>query len=110
MERHVDVQVVRAIVDLTQGQKGFARLRLIFARQTMARPYVAPPGLPEDRKQALRTAFEETMKDPDFLAEAQKTELEVHPVTGAEIDKLLGELYATPKHVIQLAIDAIGTR
>jgi len=110
LHKHEDLPDVPVIVDLTQDQKRLAALRLIFARQTMARPYVAPPGLPEDRKQALRTAFEETMKDPDFLAEAQKTELEVHPVTGAEIDKLLGELYATPKDVIQLAIDAIGTR
>lgn len=110
LHRHEDLPDVPVIVDLTQDQKRLAALRLIFARQTMARPYVAPPGLPEDRKQALRTAFEETMKDPEFVAEAQKTDLEVHPVSGADIDRLLGELYATPKDVIQLAIDAIGTR
>lgn len=110
LHKHEDLPDVPLIIDQTKDPKRLAALKLIFARQTMARPYVAPPGLPEDRKQALRTAFEETMKDPDFLAEAQKTELEVHPVTGADIDKLLDELYATPKDVVKLAIDAIGTR
>ena len=110
LHKHEDLPNVPVIVDLTQDPQKLAALKLIFARQTMARPYVAPPGLPVERAQALRTAFEETMKDPEFIAEAQKTDLEVHPVSGAEIDKLLNELYATPPDVVKLAINAIGTR
>jgi len=61
---------------------------------------VAPPGIPADRKQALRVAFEKTMADPDFLAEARQRGLEVNPVTGADIDKLIDELYQTPADVV----------
>ncbi len=110
LRKHEDLPDVPLIVDETKDPKELRALRLIFARQSMARPYVAPPGLPEDRKQALRRAFDETMKDPAFLEEAKKTELEVHPVSGAEIDTLLGELYQSPPEVVQLAKDAIGQR
>jgi tripartite-type tricarboxylate transporter receptor subunit TctC len=75
-------------------------LRLVFSRQAMARPFVAPPGVPAERKQALRVAFEQTMADAEFLAEAKQRGLEVNPVTGADIDKLLDELYQTPADVV----------
>jgi tripartite-type tricarboxylate transporter receptor subunit TctC len=110
LRKHEDLPDVPLIVDETKDPKELRALRLIFSRQTMARPYVAPPGVPEERKQALRKAFDDTMKDPAFLAEAKKTELEVHPVSGAEIDALLNDLYQSPPEVVQLAKDAIGTR
>ena len=74
----------------------------------MARPFAAPPGIPEDRKAALIKAFEQTMKDPEFLAEAKKLNIDVNPVTGKEIDAMLGELYATPKDVLEKAAQAIA--
>ena len=76
-------------------------MRLVLSRQTMGRPFVAPPGLPADRAAALRAAFDATMKDPEFLAEAKARGQEVNPVSGAAIDKLLAELYATPKDVTE---------
>ena len=75
-------------------------LRLVFSRQAMARPFVAPPGIPAERKQALRKAFDDTMADPAFLAEAKQRGLEVNPVTGAEIDELIAELYRSPPDVV----------
>jgi len=54
-------------------------LRLIFARQVMGRPYLAPPGIPADRVEALRKAFMDTMADTEFLAEAEKAQLEIRP-------------------------------
>jgi tripartite-type tricarboxylate transporter receptor subunit TctC len=66
----------------------------------MARPFAAPPDLPEDRKAALRTAFDQTMADAEFLAEARQRGLEVNPVSGAEIDKLVTELYQTPADIV----------
>jgi tripartite-type tricarboxylate transporter receptor subunit TctC len=83
-------------------------LRLVTSRQVMGRPFAAPPGVPEDRKQALRAAFEATLKDPAFLDEANKLKLEVNPVSGADVDKLLGELYRTPKAVVEEARKAIA--
>jgi len=57
--------------------------------------------VPADRRQALRRAFDATLKDEAFMAESHKLKLEVNPVTGEEIDKLIAELYATPKDVVE---------
>ena len=83
-------------------------LKLILASQAMARPFAAPPGVPADRKAALRQAFDQTMLDPAFLADAKRLKLDVNPFSGKEIDALLAELYATPKAVIAEAARAIA--
>ena len=74
----------------------------------LARPFAAPPGIPADRKAALIAAFDQTMKDPEFLSEAQKLQLDVNPVSAKSIDEQLAELYATPKDVIEKAAQAIA--
>ena len=58
------------ITTLTKDPAKVAVLKLIFSRQTLARPFAAPPGIPEERLRALRTAFDATMQDKEFLAEA----------------------------------------
>jgi tripartite-type tricarboxylate transporter receptor subunit TctC len=83
-------------------------IRLVSSRQVMGRPFAAPPGVPEQRKQALRKAFDDTLKDPAFLEEAGKLKLEVNPVTGSEVDKLIAELYRTPKDIVEEARKAIA--
>ncbi len=62
----------------------------------MGRPYLAPPGLPKDRADTLRQAFLDTMQDKEFLAEADTAQLEIKPVTGPDIEKLVHEVYQTP--------------
>ncbi len=71
----------------------------------MARPYVMPPGVPAERLQALQRAFNATMKDPAFLADAKRQDLEVRPVSGAEADALLHDAYATPPELVRQAIE-----
>jgi tripartite-type tricarboxylate transporter receptor subunit TctC len=66
----------------------------------MGWPFTAPPDLPKERAAALRTAFDATMKDPDYLAEAKQRRLDINPMSGAAIDALIAELYATPPDVI----------
>jgi tripartite-type tricarboxylate transporter receptor subunit TctC len=83
-------------------------LKVVLGRQVMGRPFAAPPGVPEDRKQALRKAFDETLKDPAFLAEADKLKLDVNPVTGAEIDRLVADIYGTPKDIVEETRKAIA--
>jgi tripartite-type tricarboxylate transporter receptor subunit TctC len=75
-------------------------MKLVLSRQTMGRPFMAPPGIPADRAAALRAAFDATMTDSEFLAEAKLRGQEVNPVSGAALDRLLTELYSTPKDVI----------
>ena len=99
---------VPLITDLVKTPEQGQILKLILTSQEMARPFAAPPGIPEDRRAALLAAFERTMKDPEFLDEAKKLNLEVNPVSAHAIDDLLAELYATPKEVLEKAAQAIA--
>jgi len=96
---------VPLITDVAETAEQRTALRLIVSRQTMARPYVMPPGVPADRLQALRAAFDATMKDTGFLTDAKKQDLEVRPILGAEADALIREVYATPPAIVKLAVD-----
>jgi tripartite-type tricarboxylate transporter receptor subunit TctC len=98
---------VPLIMDQTKDVEKIQILKLILAAQEMARPFAAPPGIPEDRKAALIAAFAATMKDPEYLAEAQKLNIDVNPVSAKALNDLLAELYATPKDVVKKASDAI---
>jgi len=69
----------------------------------MGRPFLAPPGIPEDRRVALIKAFDATMRDPAFLEDAAKQRLEIAPTSGAQIDRFLAEVYDTPKPLIERA-------
>jgi tripartite-type tricarboxylate transporter receptor subunit TctC len=91
----------------TKDKEKLQILKLILAAQQMARPFAAPPGIPADRKAALVAAFDATMKDPDYLADAKRLDIDVNPVSGKELDELLAELYATPKDVVKKAGEAI---
>jgi tripartite-type tricarboxylate transporter receptor subunit TctC len=103
LAKHPDLPDVPLIMDFAKTEEQKQILRLIFARQVMGRPFLAPPDLPADRLAALRKAFMDTMKDPDFLAEAQKSELEITPVSGEEIQRLVEEVYQTPKDIVSKA-------
>jgi hypothetical protein len=84
-------------------------MRLLFARTDFARPYFLPPDVPAERVRAMRRAFDATMKDPAFLAEAEKLQIEILPMTGEALQKLVGELAATPPEVVarvKAALDA----
>ena len=98
---------VPLVMDLTKDKEKLQILKLILAAQEMARPFAAPPGIPPDRKAALVAAFDATMKDPEYLADAKKLKIDVNPVGAKDLNALLTELYATPKDVIAKASEAI---
>jgi tripartite-type tricarboxylate transporter receptor subunit TctC len=75
-------------------------LTLVLARQEYSRPYVAPPELPPGRLDALRRAFDTTMKDKAFLDECEKQQIEIDPITGEQLAALIGKLAATPAAVV----------
>ena len=83
-------------------------LGVIFLSTILARPYVAPPGVPEDRVQALRSAFMATMKDPEFLAETERLQLNIDAVTGEEMQQLIKEAYALPDALVQQVRKALN--
>ena len=110
LNKHPDLPDVPLVMEFAKTEEQKQIFRLIFARQVMGRPFLAPPGLPKDRAEALRRAFDETMKDPEFLADATRTQLEITPVAGEEVEKLVTELYQTPKPVADKAAEFIRSK
>jgi len=101
LNKHPDLPDVPLVVDLAKTEQERTILRLVFARQQIAYPFLAPPGVPQDRADVLRAAFLKAMADPELLAEAKKARLEIMPVSGTEVQKLVSELYATPAEVVR---------
>ncbi len=89
LEKLPELPNVPSALEIVKDPQKKKVLTLILMRQEPGRPVAAPPGVPADRVAALRKAFEETMKDPDFVKEATKLNMEIEPMTGAQIDKLL---------------------
>jgi tripartite-type tricarboxylate transporter receptor subunit TctC len=98
-----DLPDVPLVTNFVKTDRDRQILRLILSRQQMAWPFTAPPDLPKDRAAALRAAFDATMRDPEYLAEAKQRGLEVNPMSGASIDNLIAELYNTPADVVAAA-------
>jgi tripartite-type tricarboxylate transporter receptor subunit TctC len=96
-----DFPGVPAVVDLVTKPEDRQLLELMVAPGAMARPFVAPPGLPASRAALIRRAFDATMQDPDFRAEAAKIQADVAPTTGEDVQKLVEHIYATPRPIIE---------
>ena len=103
LQRHPDLPDIPLILDFAKTEEDRQILRLFLLRLVLGRPFFAPPGVPADRAAALRQAFDQTMTDPAFLAEAERGRLEISPASGAEIQLLLEEAYATPPHLVARA-------
>jgi tripartite-type tricarboxylate transporter receptor subunit TctC len=97
---------VPMIMDYAHDERQRQILRLAFTAQLWGRPYVAPPDLPPERAQALRGAFQATMRDPAFLAEATKMSFDIGPLSGEEMAGLIAGLYALPADIIQATREA----
>jgi hypothetical protein len=110
LTKHPEMPDVPLVTDFAKTDEERAILKLMFARNVMGRPYLAPPNLPADRLATLRKAFMDTMTDKDFLAEADKTQLEINPVSGEDVEKLVKEVYATPANIIAKAKAAAATQ
>jgi tripartite-type tricarboxylate transporter receptor subunit TctC len=103
IEKHPEIPQVPAIIDYARTPEVRKVFEFLFAPQEFGRPFFAPPGVPAERLAALRRAFELTLKDPQFLVDADKMGVEVQHVGGAEIEKLLEKVYASPREVIDRA-------
>jgi tripartite-type tricarboxylate transporter receptor subunit TctC len=103
LSSHPDLTAVPLMVDLVKTPEDRNVLEFFFARQEMGRPYLAPPGLSPARLKALQDAFMATTRDPVFRDVAHKQDLEVSPLTGAEVEALIRRVYASPPAVIERA-------
>jgi tripartite-type tricarboxylate transporter receptor subunit TctC len=103
LNKHTDprVQGVPLVLDLARSQADREVLELLFARQAMGRPYMAPPGVPPARLQALREAFLKTMEDPEFKADMEKAKLELNPVSGQQVQQLVDRMFSSRPELIE---------
>lgn len=101
LKRDPDLPDVPLLMELPEAEGDKAALRLLSAPTTIGRPIFAPPDVPADRIAALRAAFDATMKDPAFIAEANKHKLDLQPISGRELQKIVEDIVATPQSVVQ---------
>jgi tripartite-type tricarboxylate transporter receptor subunit TctC len=101
--KHRELADVPILTDFVQGAEDRAVLELIFSRQAMGRPLVAPHGLDPRLAEVLRQGFADTMHDARFIADGARMNLELEFVGGAEVQALVERLYQSPPAVIARA-------
>lgn len=101
LQRHPDLPDVPRLVDLANDEKTTRVFELYSITSAIGRPMFTPPGVPAERVAALRAAFDHVMKDPEFLADAERNKEEIMPVPGAELQKLVARVLATPKDTVE---------
>jgi tripartite-type tricarboxylate transporter receptor subunit TctC len=93
---------------LAKNEPDRQALELFLARYAFATPYMLPPGVPPERVQALRAAFAAAMADPELVAEAKRTSTDIKPMTGEEVQRLVGRIYQSPKPVVDRLREALA--
>jgi tripartite-type tricarboxylate transporter receptor subunit TctC len=100
-KRNADLADVPSVLELAKTDADRRAMRMLFARTEYGRPYFLPPDVPATRVTALRRAFDATMRDPAFIADAARLQLDVDPMTGEELQGLVAELGRTPPDVVE---------
>src|SRR5262245_35396688 len=108
LSRHPGLPSVPLIMDFARNDEQTQMFKLVFARQPMGRPFLAPPNLPAERVTVLRAAFMAALTDQEFLAEAEKMKLEINPVSGEAVQAIVQEVYQTPKAIAAAAADMVN--
>jgi tripartite-type tricarboxylate transporter receptor subunit TctC len=89
-----DLPKVPVAIELAKSEEARKLIQAgIHDTSAITRPYALPPGTPKDRVQLLRRAFRETMKDKEFVAEAVKSKLDLDPVSGEEVEKIVAGIF-----------------
>lgn len=95
------------LLDRAPDENSRRLMEVLFSRLAIGRPFLAPPGLPKDRLRLLRAAFDKTMKDPAFLTETGKLGLEVDPIGGEEVEKLIKKIFDYPADILKRATEIV---
>lgn len=99
LQKEPDLPDVPLLIDFAENEEDRAMLNLLSTPPTIGRPIFTTPGVPEDRLEALRAAFDAVVQDPEFLADAEKEGLDIAPVSGARLQEIVEEIIATPLEV-----------
>jgi tripartite-type tricarboxylate transporter receptor subunit TctC len=97
------LEAVPLVRNLVKDQNELKALDVLGFPEELGRPFLMPPGTPKDIVQIVRRAFDATMKDPAFLADAEKARLDLDPVNGEETEAIIKAAYSTPKELIERA-------
>jgi len=111
LQRDPELPQAPLMLELAKTDADRQALTMMFARAEFGRPYFVPPDVPAARVEALRRAFDATMKDPGFIADAAQLQLELSPATGEEVQALVAKLAGTPADVVarvRSALEAPG--
>src|SRR6516162_694156 len=103
LQKHKDLPDVPMLDEFVHSEADHQVLELIFSRQAMGRPLVAPPGIDPSVSALLRRAFDQAMQDPDLIAEAAKMDLELGIFSGKDVQSLVERLYQSSPEVIARA-------
>ncbi len=103
LERSPQLPDVPTALEVAGTEREKAIIRFLYAPEAVARPVVAPPGVPSARVAILRQGFMNTMADKTFLTEADKMGLDINPTTGAELAKIISMISRTPPDIIEEA-------
>jgi tripartite-type tricarboxylate transporter receptor subunit TctC len=101
MKKHPELQDVSWIYDYARSDDDRAAMDLAFGNSEFGRPFIAPPGVPDEVVDILRDAFEDTMSDPEFRADAARRQLDLEITRGSEIQSLIEKIYKTPPAVVE---------
>ena len=99
-KRHAELKDVPTMLEFARTEADRQAMTMLFARTEFGRPYFLPPDVPMERVAALRRAFDATMIDPAFIADANRLQFDVDPLTGEQVQALVAELAATPREVV----------
>jgi tripartite-type tricarboxylate transporter receptor subunit TctC len=100
LKRHSELADVPTMLELALSEGDRQAMAMLFARTEYGRPYFLPPDVPAERVQALRRAFDATMKDVSFIADVARLQLEIDPMTGEEVQALVARLSNTPPDLV----------
>ena len=104
LEKAADLPNTPLIMDFAKTDLDRQAMELLFAPQISAWPLIGPPDVPAQRIQILRRAFDETMKDPAFIADAEKLRIDVDPVSGEQMQKIVQRIGSFDRKVIDRAL------
>jgi len=96
------------VVDIAPTPRDREIIRLLVASGDVGRPFIASSSVPADRMKILRDAFDATMQDPDFQADAAKQGMPFSPTNAEEASKTVDEIYATPDDIVAAARKIAG--
>jgi tripartite-type tricarboxylate transporter receptor subunit TctC len=101
---------VPRLIDLATTPDQNAAVRLISSSSEFGRSVFFPPGVPAERVTALRRAFDEAMKDPEFLADAHKRQLPIEPQSGETLNRIAREVVSASRETVALAKKLLSTK